>query len=112
MPKLTSIEIKRNPDYASVKPGQLVGLVTITDEGEGQHTISLTAATLIKILAIIKTDVVQKMAEAQRSVPAALNESLSIFTHIVGRALGLTSDEIFEEARPHVQRLKESFHGE
>lgn len=77
MPKLTSIEIKRNPDYASVKPGQLVGLVTITDEGEGQHVISLTPQTLIKILAVIKSDVVQKMAEAQRSVPSALSESLA-----------------------------------
>ncbi|HNA84903.1 MAG TPA: hypothetical protein PLB04_05020 [Nitrospira sp.] len=42
---------------------------------------------------------------------SALAEPLSIFTHIVGRALGLTADELFEEARPHVQRLKESFHG-
>lgn len=42
---------------------------------------------------------------------SALAEPLSIFTHIVGRALGLTADEILEESKPHVQRLKESFHG-
>lgn len=77
MPKFQNLEIRRNPDYTSVRPGQLVGLVTIIDEGEGQHTISLTPQTLTKILTVIKTDVVNKMAEAQRSVPAALTESIA-----------------------------------
>ena len=43
---------------------------------------------------------------------SALAEPLAIFTHIVGRAFGLSADEVFEEAKPYVQRLKESFHGE
>lgn len=77
MPKFTTLEIKRNPHYATVRPDQLVGLVTITEEGEGQHSISLSPDTLVKILRIIQTDVVNQMQVAARTAPLALSTGIA-----------------------------------
>lgn len=37
-------------------------------------------------------------------------ESLALYVHLSASAFGLTADEVFEEANPHVKKIKETLH--
>lgn len=74
--KLKQFNIRRTESYQTPS-NTLVGTVTLVDEAQGEQTVVLSPATIVKVLTLIQNDVTTKAREQANKAGLALVDGIA-----------------------------------
>ena len=74
--KFHSLQIRRTESYQT-PANTLVGTVTLTEEGGGQQTVTLSSQMLVRLCMILQEHVAQRAQEQAEQAGSAMSEAVA-----------------------------------